>query len=70
MVKNLPVMQDMHPWVEKIPWRMVWQPTPVFFPENPMDRSVGQAIGYRVAKSWTRLKQLTTMCPRQKKVTE
>ena len=32
MVKNLPVMQDMHPWVEKIPWRMVWQPTPVFFP--------------------------------------
>ena len=20
------------PWVEKIPWRMEWQPTPVFLP--------------------------------------
>ena len=20
------------PWVEKIPWRRAWQPTPVFFP--------------------------------------
>ena len=34
MVKNLPVMQDMHPWVEKIPWRMVWQPTPVLLPRE------------------------------------
>ena len=21
-----------HPWVEKIPWRRAWQPTPVFSP--------------------------------------
>ena len=21
-----------HPWVRKIPWRRVWQPTPVFLP--------------------------------------
>ena len=21
-----------HPWVEKIPWRREWQPTPVFLP--------------------------------------
>ena len=21
-----------HPWAEKIPWRMKWQPTPVFLP--------------------------------------
>ena len=21
-----------NPWVGKIPWRMTWQPTPVFFP--------------------------------------
>jgi len=21
-----------HPWVEKVPWRRAWQPTPVFFP--------------------------------------
>ena len=27
------------PWVEKIPWRKKWQPTPVFFfLGNPMDR--------------------------------
>ena len=26
------------PWVEKIPWRRKWQPTPVFLPGNPMDR--------------------------------
>ena len=26
------------PWVGKIPWRRVWQRTPVFLPENPMDR--------------------------------
>ena len=23
------------PWIEKIPWRRAWQPTPVFLPENP-----------------------------------
>ena len=23
-------------WVRKIPWRRAWQPTPVFFLENPM----------------------------------
>ena len=22
------------PWVEKIPWRWKWQPTPVFLPEK------------------------------------
>ena len=26
------------PWVGKIPRRREWQPTPVFLPENPMDR--------------------------------
>ena len=26
------------PWVGKIPWRRAWQPTPVFLPENLMDR--------------------------------
>ena len=25
-------------WVEKIPWRRKWQPTPVFLPEKSMDR--------------------------------
>jgi len=26
------------PWVEKIPWRRKWQPTPVFLPRESMDR--------------------------------
>ena len=29
-VKNLPAMRET--WVGKIPWRMAWQPTPVFLP--------------------------------------
>ena len=35
-------------WVENIPWRRAWQPTPVFLP--------GESHGHRVAKSQTRLK--------------
>ena len=27
-----------NPWVEKICWRRVWQPTPVFFPGEPHGR--------------------------------
>ena len=31
-------------WVEKIPWRRAWQPTPVFLPREPHgQRSV---VGY------------------------
>ena len=35
MVKNPPAVACRHrfdPWVEKIPWRKKWQPTPVFVP--------------------------------------
>ena len=35
MVENLPAKCRRHrfdPWVEKIPWRRKWQPTPVFLP--------------------------------------
>ena len=35
MVKHLPAMQETQvrdPWVQKIPWRRTWQPTPVFLP--------------------------------------
>ena len=53
VVKNLPLMQETHKrctfnlWVGKIPWRMKWQPTPVFLPE----KSHGQRslVGY---SSW------------------
>ena len=33
------------PWVSKIPWRKKWQPTPVFLPGEPMERSLA---GYRL----------------------
>ena len=37
MIKNLPAnagdkRQRFDPWVEKIPLKMAWQPTPVFLP--------------------------------------
>ena len=47
------------PWVRKIPWRRPWQPTPVFLPENSMDRGAWQAIVHGIAKSWAQLKRLS-----------
>ena len=40
-----------NPWVGKIPWRRTWQPTPVFFLENPMDRGAWRAIVHGEAES-------------------
>ena len=39
-VKILPAMQETHAQYlgEEIPWRREWQPTPVLFPGNLMDR--------------------------------
>ena len=31
------------PWIGKIPWRRMWQPTPIFLPEN---FSQGSLVGY------------------------
>jgi len=48
------------PWVRKIPWRSKWEHTAVFLPgESHGERSLA---GYSpwVAKSQTRLKQLST----------
>ena len=42
------------------PWSRKWQPTPVFWPVNPMDRGAWWATGHRVTKSQTRLKRLST----------
>ena len=44
-------------WVGKIPWRRKWQSTPVFLPENLIDREAWQAIVHGVTKSGTWLKQ-------------
>ena len=71
MVKNLPANAGdagdtgSIPGLE-IPWRRKWQPTPVFLPENPMDRGAWQATVYRVAMSWAHLSahthQLNHIC--------
>ena len=34
MVMHLPAMHGFRPWVEKIPWRRKWQPTPVLLPRE------------------------------------
>ena len=66
MVKNPPANEEdvkrcgLNPWVKKIPWRRAWQPTPVFLPENPLDRGAWQVTVHRVAKRQTRLKPLST----------
>ena len=35
--ENLPVMQETRvcSWVEKIPWKRNWQPSPIFLPRKP-----------------------------------
>ena len=45
---------EIDPWVEKIPWRKKWQPTPVFL-KCPMDRGAWWATVHGVTKSQTRL---------------
>ena len=47
------------PWVEKIPWRRAWQPTPVFLQgESHGQRSLVGCI-HGVTKSQTRLRQIS-----------
>ena len=45
-------------WVEKIPWRRAWQPTPVLFPRefNGQRRQAGYSPrGHRVRRGWRNL---------------
>ena len=39
-------------WIQKIPWKRKWQPTPYL--EKPMTEEAGR-LQSRVAKNWTRL---------------
>ena len=48
-----------HPWLGKIPWRRAWQPTPVIFPGQSMERRAWWATVHRVVKSWTWLTWLS-----------
>ena len=57
MVKNLPVMWET--WVGKSPWRRERQPTPVFLPENSMDRGAWWAVVQGVAKELDTTEQLS-----------
>jgi len=61
VVKNLPAntraakTREFDLWIRKIPWRREWQPTPVFFLENPMDRGAWglQSLGSpRIGYDW------------------
>ena len=60
IVKTLPTIQ-FNPWVQKIPQRRKWQPTPVFLPEEfHGQRSLVGYTVHGVAKSQTWLKWLST----------
>ena len=46
----------LNPWVRKIPWRRVWQPTPLFLPgESHGQRSLVGYTVHRVTKIQTQL---------------
>ena len=42
---------DFNLWVRKIPWRRAWQPTPLSFLKNPMDRGAWRAIVHGASES-------------------
>ena len=46
------------PWVQKIPWRRAWQPTPIFLPQDPLGRGAWWATVHRIT-SWTWLNPLS-----------
>ena len=48
-----------NPWVERIPWRRKWQPTPVFLPGEPPWTEEPGRLPSTESQSWTRLKQLS-----------
>ena len=49
-----------NPWVEKMPWRRTWQPTPVFLPGESHGQRSLEVYSHRVAQSWTWWKWLST----------
>ena len=64
VVKNLPATPEhrscsFDPWVEKIPWRKKWQPTPVFSPGESHGRGAWWTTVHRVTKRGTQLKHLS-----------
>ena len=48
--------REFDPWVEKIPWRRNWQPTPVLWPgEFHGSKTLASHTVHEVTKSGTRL---------------
>ena len=43
-----PERHGFNPWARKMPWRRAWQPTPISYLENPVDRAAWPAIVHRV----------------------
>ena len=54
-----------HPWVGKIPWRMKWQPTPVFLPGESQGQ--GSLVGCRV---WDHTESDTTKVTQQQQLSK
>ena len=54
---------QVQPWVGKILWKRKWQPTPVFFLENPTNKGAWKATVHGVTKSWPWLSTHTRCCP-------
>ena len=57
------------PWVEKIPWRRAWHPSPLFSSGESMDRGAWRAIVLWVENSRKQLKQLNTAHTAQRRFT-
>ena len=65
-LQSMGSLQVRHDWVTSLSlftfmhWRRKWQPTPVFFLENPRDGGAWWAAVYGVAQSRTQLKWLSS----------
>ena len=52
-----------HPWVGTIPWRRLWQASPVFLPGKSQDRGAWRVTFHGVAKTQTQLSSHPTQPP-------
>ena len=48
-----------NPWIEKIPWKRAWQPTPVPLPRESLGWRRLAGYSHRVTKSRKQLKRLS-----------
>ena len=51
-----------YPWVRKSPWRRAWKPTPLFLPENSMDRGAWRATVHAAVAATKSLQSCPTPC--------